>query len=60
MAGESIEDLRMETVKYSDVQLKNRYYYQQDDEDLNNILDASTMKLVMLDPNLNETLQQEY
>jgi hypothetical protein len=47
MAGEAIEDLRMETVKYSDSELRHRYYYQPGDESLIEILDANTLRQML-------------
>jgi hypothetical protein len=40
MAGEAIEDLRIETVKFNDIELKKRYFYTASEDQLKEILDA--------------------
>ena len=60
IAGESIEDLRVVSIKMSDQELKKRYSYQVTTEQLKEILDEKTLTSVVNDSDLRDLLQTEY
>ena len=60
MAGESIEETRIDTVKLNDSEMKKRYHYQANEETLGTILDLVTLNSVVSDPSSQATVQSEY
>jgi hypothetical protein len=60
MAGESIEDLRIDMYKLSDAELKKRYFYCATEDNLKNVLEPVTLKFVVSDIDIGELLQKEY
>ena len=54
MCGEAIEDLRIESIRLNDSEIKKKYFYEPNDLTLKNILNSSTLQNVVRDSTVKE------
>ena len=64
MAGECIEDLRIDVIKMSDQQMKNKYEFDfrkgKVEEELRKVIQPALVNSITANPNLQKVLKEEY
>ena len=64
MAGESIEDLRLDSIKMSDKQMKSKYEFDFNhgkvEDDLRKVIQPALVNSIVANPNLQNILKEEY
>ena len=59
MCGEAIEDLRIESIRLNDSEIKKKFSYEPNETTLKNILNPVTLQNVVRDSTVKDLVQQE-